>query len=139
MCGIQFCLSRSSDRPAIWDDLAKHNVKRGRSTSMAIFRCSLTEAESLGPDSQNIHQIQVNDTFMTFYSTVLHLRGRNNVAQPVCTPGWVLCWNGEIFDGLEVFYSSRISPLLSWKLTHSTDKTGRERYMETHGSNKLHT
>ena len=56
----------------------------------------------IGPDSQQTQTITYNNIVLQFYSTVLHLRGRNNVPQPVCENNNILCWNGEIFDGLSV-------------------------------------
>ena len=39
---------------------------------------------------------------LTFFSSVLHLRGPTVFAQPVVCPetGDVFCWNGQILDGL---------------------------------------
>lgn len=62
-----------------------------------------------GPDSQNLKQIQFcscskEDLSLQFFSTVLHLRGADVVPQPRCDPdtGNILCWNGEIFGGINV-------------------------------------
>jgi asparagine synthetase B (glutamine-hydrolysing) len=40
---------------------------------------------------------------MVFFGAVLHLRGKENVPQPLVDERKdVLCWNGEIFGGIEV-------------------------------------
>ncbi|KAG2224159.1 hypothetical protein INT45_000174 [Circinella minor] len=84
MCGILFSLT-TSDNVNIeqWETLKKINTNRG-------------------PDSQQTKTITFSNIVLQFYSTVLHLRGRNNVPQPVCENNNILCWNGEIFDGLSI-------------------------------------
>ncbi|KAI8378805.1 asparagine synthase-domain-containing protein, partial [Choanephora cucurbitarum] len=54
------------------------------------------------PDAQQLIQLQTGHHHLQFYSTVLHLRGPDVVPQPLCRSNNVLCWNGEIFDGLPV-------------------------------------
>lgn len=62
----------------------------------------------LGPDAQNLKQVQCScdqeELTLQFFSTVLHLRGPEVVPQPRFNPttGDVLCWNGEIFGGIQV-------------------------------------
>ncbi|KAI8978629.1 asparagine synthase-domain-containing protein [Pilobolus umbonatus] len=87
MCGILFSLS-TVDKPidkAEWDTLKELNNRRG-------------------PDAQQLVAIQIqNKHDLQFYSTVLHLRGLETVSQPLRnTTGDILCWNGEIFSGLEI-------------------------------------
>lgn len=54
-----------------------------------------------GPDGFNIEE--VNDSIVMI-GAVLHLRGIEIVRQPVQDElGNVLLWNGEIYDGLEVY------------------------------------
>ncbi|KAF9480031.1 hypothetical protein BDN70DRAFT_912901 [Pholiota conissans] len=39
---------------------------------------------------------------VTFYASELRLRGDNPIVQPHIREGNVLCWNGEIFEGIEI-------------------------------------
>ncbi|KAG6831260.1 hypothetical protein H0H92_011770 [Tricholoma furcatifolium] len=62
-----------------------------------------------GPDAQGYYQTSVNSgaedslTFvLEFYASELRLRGDNFVEQPHHRDGHVLCWNGEIFDGMDI-------------------------------------
>ncbi|KAI8074573.1 asparagine synthase-domain-containing protein [Gongronella butleri] len=88
MCGILFRLLRS-DAPEthddLWTTLKQLNTKRG-------------------PDAQSERAIQVDDWSLVFFSSVLHLRGPTTVAQPLqnTETGDILCWNGEVFAGLDV-------------------------------------
>jgi asparagine synthetase B (glutamine-hydrolysing) len=67
-----------------------------------------------GPDNFQTHTITVSDSGATvarmavldFFGATLHLRGNRPIAQPyVDDAGNILCWNGEVFDGLEVSYA----------------------------------
>lgn len=54
-----------------------------------------------------MHSIPVdqdsNELTMQFFGAVLHLRGPQTVPQPLVDKRQdVLCWNGEIFGGIEV-------------------------------------
>ncbi|KAI8328405.1 asparagine synthase-domain-containing protein [Blakeslea trispora] len=84
MCGILFSLE-SQDRidQEEWQLLAQLNTQRG-------------------PDAQQLIQVQTEHHHLQFYSTVLHLRGPKVVPQPLTRSNNILCWNGEIFDGLSV-------------------------------------
>ena len=62
-----------------------------------------------GPDSLQTHRIQLpaSDSQpsleLTFTSSVLHLRGNEVTVQPLISEaGDILCWNGEVWDGLEI-------------------------------------
>lgn len=62
-----------------------------------------------GPDSLGTHRIHLSDDNskraleLTFTSSVLHLRGQQVTKQPLVSgSGDVLCWNGEIWQGLDV-------------------------------------
>jgi asparagine synthetase B (glutamine-hydrolysing) len=62
-----------------------------------------------GPDSLQTHRIQLlgSDSQpsleLAFTSSVLHLRGHEVTVQPLISEaGDVLCWNGEVWDGLEI-------------------------------------
>jgi len=65
-----------------------------------------------GPDSCETHQLtikpripdNVDSLVLTFFGSVLHLRGQNVTRQPLVNKeGDVLLWNGEIFGGIEVY------------------------------------
>ncbi|ORZ03877.1 asparagine synthase-domain-containing protein [Syncephalastrum racemosum] len=81
MCGILFHCSATPCTPEAWDSLAEINTHRG-------------------PDAQQTQRLQVANQHLQFFSSVLHLRGPDTVAQPLCSQGNVLCFNGEIFSGL---------------------------------------
>lgn len=62
-----------------------------------------------GPDSLQTQRIQIpfpdtqQSVELTFTSSVLHLRGHDVTVQPlVSQSGDILCWNGEIWQGLSV-------------------------------------
>lgn len=63
-----------------------------------------------GPDSLRTHTVQLpgkvdsqHSLVLTFTSSVLHLRGKEVTVQPLISEaGDILCWNGEIWKGLEV-------------------------------------
>jgi asparagine synthetase B (glutamine-hydrolysing) len=64
---------------------------------------------SRGPDSLQTHRIQLSGRDskppieITFTSSVLHLRGHGVTVQPLISDtGDILCWNGEVWDGLEI-------------------------------------
>ncbi|KAI9489014.1 asparagine synthase-domain-containing protein [Zychaea mexicana] len=105
MCGILFSLTTAQQQvdPELWQTLTEINTKRG-------------------PDSQQTRTISVGDHFLQFYSTVLHLRGRDNVPQPVCENGNILCWNGEIFDGLSIALGENDTAALMQHLTRVDTK-----------------
>ncbi|CAO3599921.1 unnamed protein product [Absidia cylindrospora] len=87
MCGILFSLSSNQHLhdQQTWNALEQINTKRG-------------------PDSQQLRQLTCQLYSLRFFSSVLHLRGPDTVAQPLCdsTNGDVLCWNGEVFSGLDI-------------------------------------
>ncbi|KAK4509321.1 uncharacterized protein ATC70_007672 [Mucor velutinosus] len=114
MCGILFSLT-TPDRPVDqneWDILKELNTRRG-------------------PDSQNLYQAQVCDCSnggnldLQFYSTVLHLRGADVVPQPRCdqTTGNTLCWNGEIFGGVDVACGENDTQVLMNTLEKASTET----------------
>lgn len=66
-----------------------------------LFKHLVNLIKNRGPDDFNIEE--VND-LIVMIGAVLHLRGIDIVRQPVQDDlGNVLLWNGEIYDGLEVY------------------------------------
>src|SRR5436190_649869 len=58
---------------------------------------------SRGPDSLQTHHVRLPNLELSFTSSVLHLRGETVTVQPlVSEKGDVLCWNGEICQGLDI-------------------------------------
>ncbi|KAF8807600.1 hypothetical protein BYT27DRAFT_7233106 [Phlegmacium glaucopus] len=78
-----------------------------------------------GPDAQSNHAVDLSFSFdsstpcsnnsdipnegdaqsklrIAFYASELRLRGTSSIVQPHLKNGNVLCWNGEIFEGLEI-------------------------------------
>ncbi|KAL1921982.1 uncharacterized protein VTP21DRAFT_10624 [Calcarisporiella thermophila] len=86
MCGILLALHDAHSIPD-WDTLKLANTKRG-------------------PDFQKSHEVQLIGTrqsCLSFFGCVLHLRGRDLKPQPIVGEnGDVFCWNGEVFDGINV-------------------------------------
>lgn len=91
MCGIFFSLSRSDHVPP---DVAVATLlkKRGPDSSKACqIRISGDACPEAGPP---------DDVFLTFFSTVLALRGDHIEVQPLIDPASesILCWNGEAWS-----------------------------------------
>ncbi|KAF7721701.1 hypothetical protein EC973_004290 [Apophysomyces ossiformis] len=109
MCGILFALSTHENAVPthIWNELEALNTKRG-------------------PDSQKLQRISIDSITLDFFSTVLHLRGPHVVSQPIHSKktGDILCWNGEIFGGLDIHLDQNDTEWLMDRLTqvssHST-------------------
>lgn len=80
MCGIFFSISASSE-PVLPSDECKHAL------------------ENRGPDSSQVQirtvQKHQEELQLTFFSTVLSLRGDRVHRQPLVDGQSVLCWNGE--------------------------------------------
>ncbi|KAK0465353.1 asparagine synthase-domain-containing protein [Desarmillaria tabescens] len=62
-----------------------------------------------GPDAQRSHKVSFKDQtsddsilHLEFFASELCLRGSHPVVQPHIRNGDVLCWNGEIFEGLDM-------------------------------------
>ncbi|KZV92493.1 hypothetical protein EXIGLDRAFT_718274 [Exidia glandulosa HHB12029] len=92
MCGITVLLSRPADSElqepgsvgAIWRNLVAQNAARG-------------------PDLQNTHTVTLKSGLvLSLSASVLHMRGLHPQKQPHVLDGNVLCWNGEIFEGIEI-------------------------------------
>ncbi|RKP06133.1 hypothetical protein THASP1DRAFT_32045 [Thamnocephalis sphaerospora] len=72
-----------------WQALARENARRG-------------------PDAAGEHIVQLNgdghpSVALRFFGATLHLRGDRVTQQPLVDQhGNVLCWNGEVFAGLEI-------------------------------------
>ncbi|TFY70699.1 hypothetical protein EVG20_g2309 [Dentipellis fragilis] len=75
---------------------------------------------SRGPDAQQVRRItleeQLQKLHVDFFASELRLRGDAPVVQPHVDEekGDILCWNGEIFKGLDVGFFSNASSGLSW-------------------------
>ncbi|KAJ2028017.1 hypothetical protein IWW57_002355, partial [Coemansia sp. S610] len=95
MCGIQILIERvevgaQDDACAsVWTDLTLINSRRG------------PDAHGEVPATLPNGETQIN---LKFGAHVLHLRGSHTQKQPMedTESGDIFCWNGEIFDGLEV-------------------------------------
>lgn len=101
MCGIVFVAGWHTDTPSPCsceqDDASIELMGRLRDANAVR-----------GPDTQHRHQTTLNSghavtVHLDFFVSELQLRGDAPVVQPhVTESGNVLCWNGEIFDGLDV-------------------------------------
>lgn len=95
MCGI-LCIAHSDSNPfplgqSLWRNLQQANFARG-------------------PDAQNEHRICIqghrespkSTISISFVASELRLRGESFITQPHLKAGNILCWNGEIFDGMPI-------------------------------------
>ncbi|KAH9898590.1 asparagine synthase-domain-containing protein [Cubamyces lactineus] len=90
MCGIAFSISRGGDQTA-----------SGRLDE--LFQKIQAATAARGPDAQETITQEVEQHRLTFCASELRLRGDTLVKQPhIDDSGNILCWNGEIFEGLEV-------------------------------------
>lgn len=90
MCGILFSIRLIDNPSTAHDDLIQWISARGPD-SLRTYKVQSSE-----PNSQQSLEL-------TFTSSVLHLRGREVTVQPlVSNTGDVLCWNGEVWQGLDV-------------------------------------
>lgn len=56
-----------------------------------------------GPDS--LERVRIDDNAMELVASVLHMRGREVMVQPLISKtGDVLLWNGEVFGGIPVWH-----------------------------------
>ncbi|KZT36613.1 hypothetical protein SISSUDRAFT_1024067 [Sistotremastrum suecicum HHB10207 ss-3] len=98
MCGILCSVNFSSGEPvddnalnAQLQSLQKANAERGPDSSVWYH----TRVEAKDPMHRNVD--------IACYSSVLHLRGDTVTRQPlVSADGNILCFNGEIFEGLDI-------------------------------------
>ncbi|KAG0332863.1 hypothetical protein BG000_009672 [Podila horticola] len=106
MCGILFSIQDShatltDEYTRTWATLQELNSRRGPSAQ----------------DTHTIDATQGQETTLTFYGAVLHLRGDIVCRQPhVAQSGNVLLWNGEIFDGIVVDQHENDGQILMTKL-----------------------
>ncbi|CAL1696562.1 unnamed protein product [Somion occarium] len=92
MCGILFCCE---DVQSIQEN-SSHEFQE-------LFERLKDANTSRGPDAQDSVSTSVNGVRLTFFASELHLRGSAFVSQPHRDDAAnVLCWNGEIFEGLNV-------------------------------------
>src|SRR5579862_9453956 len=90
MCGIIVSITFDESSTTIHDELIPWIAARGPD-SLKTHRVHLS-------GETNSHTLE-----LTFTSSVLHLRGKEVTVQPLTSKvGDVLCWNGEIWTGLEV-------------------------------------
>ncbi|KAF9457110.1 asparagine synthase-domain-containing protein [Collybia nuda] len=94
MCGIfvSVCHKPSAALDGFADKLRAANARR--------------DVTNLGPDANSIYRTSADylssTLFLEFFASELRLRGLAPVVQPHQQDGDVLCWNGEIFDGISV-------------------------------------
>ncbi|KAI0651670.1 asparagine synthase-domain-containing protein [Trametes meyenii] len=97
MCGILFSIT-----PTV--DSAFKNAQTSSCNCLEKIYPKLREATAArGPDAQETLKRDVKQLHLTFYASELHLRGDVSIEQPHSDgEGNVLCWNGEVFEGLLV-------------------------------------
>ncbi|KAI5898694.1 uncharacterized protein SCHCODRAFT_02530840 [Schizophyllum commune H4-8] len=88
MCGICFVLRRNTT---------------GEDGDLRMLYPLLEQANATrGPDAQRTRKVRADHIDLSFFSSELRLRGEAPVVQPHEGEGNILCWNGEIFDGLNI-------------------------------------
>ncbi|KAJ1678697.1 hypothetical protein EV182_003530, partial [Spiromyces aspiralis] len=91
MCGIQLIALRA-------DHASRAEIQE--------LRRSITEAnQRRGPDWHGLLNVDIHDgQRLEFSAHVLHLRGSRIQEQPLrdASAGDVFCWNGEVFEGLDI-------------------------------------
>ncbi|KAL0950911.1 hypothetical protein HGRIS_007670 [Hohenbuehelia grisea] len=100
MCGIFFSAYPESQVQNdqfcdLCDRLESNNAARGPDAQRAFVKSFDVPAASLKPETSSALHLR-------FFSSELRLRGSQPVLQPHERDGNILCWNGEIFEGLEV-------------------------------------
>jgi asparagine synthetase B (glutamine-hydrolysing) len=101
MCGIFVCARRLQGDPQTFDTT---------DSSFEKLCIGLRHANAArGPDAQRSHKVSfrvpTSDTGtinLEFFASELCLRGSRPVVQPHIRNGDILCWNGEIFEGLDM-------------------------------------
>lgn len=116
MCGIVFSLSRGSPQ---------------RSISPLI-----QAASHRGQHHHQLHSTTLADLYLHFFSSVLHLRGPKLYSQPVVDPaGDVLCYNGQVFQGLELDPQKDSDTAVLWNsLRDHVDRDGSSGISQLLGS-----
>ncbi|KAF7339685.1 PHB domain-containing protein [Mycena sanguinolenta] len=88
MCGIFFCTRYAQEDCALLSERLK--LANG----------------ARGPDSRDTRRVSLtgsDDTLvLDLFASELRLRGRDPVIQPHEQDGNIFCWNGEIFDGMDI-------------------------------------
>ncbi|TBU35062.1 asparagine synthase-domain-containing protein [Dichomitus squalens] len=111
MCGILFFISRSDPRNN------PHNSRFNRLLSKLQAATS-----SRGPDAQDVIYTDVQELTLTFCASELRLRGDAFIKQPhTDDTGNILCWNGEVFEGLDVGPDENDGAKLFSSLTNAKD------------------
>ncbi|KAJ7706449.1 asparagine synthase-domain-containing protein [Mycena rosella] len=94
MCGVFFCARHGKDDTFPLLDLCER-LKHANGAR--------------GPDSQSTRRISVTGSelnhaavVLDLFTSELRLRGSTPIVQPHEQDGNVFCWNGEIFDGMEI-------------------------------------
>ncbi|KZT58497.1 hypothetical protein CALCODRAFT_494755 [Calocera cornea HHB12733] len=118
MCGIVFSLRRGTDSFPEANASSTENVAQWKAL------CELNACR--GPDHRAEHVVQLEcpggKVELTFFSSVLHLRGKEVTKQPfVSEDGDVFCWNGEVFEGLDIGEEENDGALLFRALSAAQD------------------
>ncbi|KAJ7139868.1 asparagine synthase-domain-containing protein [Mycena epipterygia] len=92
MCGVFFCARHAKDDSSLLLDLCER-LKHANAAR--------------GPDSQDTRHVSVTGSdgpnlALDFFASELRLRGNKPVVQPHEQDGNIFCWNGEVFDGMEI-------------------------------------
>ncbi|KAJ2861051.1 hypothetical protein GGI22_002555 [Coemansia erecta] len=103
MCGIQVLIQQTGNdvagkKSVIWDRLTSINRNRGPDSHKEHVVSMAVTSPGVDPCAQSMQ------TVITFGAHVLHLRGPETQSQPIVGKDTedVLCWNGEVFGGIDV-------------------------------------
>ncbi|KAG7450298.1 uncharacterized protein BT62DRAFT_962118 [Guyanagaster necrorhizus] len=101
MCGIFFCVRQFQVNPPAIDTIDSYHEK----LCIALRHANAAR----GPDAQRSHKVSFKDQssdvgmlHLEFFASELCLRGSQPVVQPHIRNGDIFCWNGEIFEGLDM-------------------------------------
>ncbi|KAF9535815.1 asparagine synthase-domain-containing protein [Crepidotus variabilis] len=106
MCGIFVSACISSDKSScaqleeIQAVLKDQNAQRGPDAQNTVnFSIPLDKSAK---ETLLVSGSKERELVLQFYGSELRLRGSRQVIQPHLRDGDILCWNGEIFDGLQI-------------------------------------
>ncbi|KAI0639221.1 asparagine synthase-domain-containing protein [Trametes polyzona] len=112
MCGILFSLCAAD---------VHHE---GRTALEHVFPKLQEATAARGPDAQETVSHNVLRLCLKFCASELRLRGEAFIQQPhMDNEGNILCWNGEVFEGLEVQAEENDGAKLFEALQHAADST----------------
>jgi len=126
MCGIAVCIRQTGCQ---CEEISPHSP---------IWAQWIASNAARGPDSQSREDVVITtdsqittSVSLSFIAATLHLRGSRVVPQPHSFEGNVFCWNGEVFEGLEIPDNANDGEILFSALNALSDPADICSYMAT--------